>query len=153
MNHVRNPIRAEASRLSAHPEVPVEEKVALLRDPAAYPEAPCEVVVKETHMSWVFLTPERVFKLKKPVRYTFLDFSTVGAREADCREELRLNRRLADDTYLGVSPLTRSRDGRLAIAGQCEIVDWLVIMRRLPDARMLETMLAKRPSTMSRCVA
>jgi hypothetical protein len=79
MNHVRNPIRAEASRRSARPEVPVEEKVAFLRDPAAYPEAPCKVVVKETHMSWVFLTPERVFKLKKPVRYTFLDFSTVGA--------------------------------------------------------------------------
>jgi aminoglycoside phosphotransferase family enzyme len=141
---VRNVAPAKLSRPSARREIPVEEKVAFLRDPAAYPEAPSTVVVRETHMSWVFLTPERAFKLKKPVRYAFLDFSTLEAREADCREELRLNRRLAGDTYLSVSPLTRSPDGRLAIAGQGDVVDWLVVMRRLPEARMLETMLAKR---------
>ncbi len=89
-------------------------------------------------MSWVFTAGDRVYKLKKPVHYPFLDFRTLTARETNCCEEVRLNRRLAPDVYLGVISLTIEKNGRLAIAGVGEVVDWLVEMRRLPDELMLD---------------
>ncbi|WOJ89722.1 hypothetical protein RZS28_18400 [Methylocapsa polymorpha] len=125
--------------LNDAPETSLEEKVEFLQSPEAYYPRPAEVAAEETHMSWVFLAGERVHKLKKPVRHSFLDFRSIEAREKDCREELRLNRRLAEDVYLGVAPLTRSDDGRLAIEGQGRTVDWLVVMRRLPRDRMLDS--------------
>lgn len=88
-------------------------------------------------MSWVFLAGVTVFKLKKPVKYPFLDFSTIAAREVNCREEIRLNRRLAPDIYLGVVPLTLEPDGKIALNGAGQVIDWLVKMRRLPADRML----------------
>jgi aminoglycoside phosphotransferase family enzyme len=119
------------------------EKVGFLSSPAAYPASVRDVEVKETHMSWVFLAGERVYKLKKPVKYPFLDFSTLEAREADCREEVRLNRRLAPDVYLGVVPLTLGADGRLALRGKGAPVDWLVALRRLPAEKMLDEAIAQ----------
>lgn len=95
-------------------------------------------------MSWVFLLDERVYKLKKPVRYDFLDFSTLDARERNCREEVRLNRRLAEIVYLGVLPLTLDNKGELAIGGEGPPVDWLVLMRRLPLDRMLDQAIERR---------
>jgi aminoglycoside phosphotransferase family enzyme len=114
------------------------EKVAFLGDPAAYVPRPADVVAIETHMAWVFLAGERAYKIKKPVRYPFLDFATLERRERTCRDEVRLNRRLAPDVYLGVVALTRETDGRLAIAGGGRPVDWLVKMRRLAPERMLD---------------
>ncbi len=126
-------------------EIPIEEKVRFLRLPAAYGKpGAAEVLARETHMSWVFLTGERVYKLKKPVRYDFLDFSTLDARERNCREEDRLNRRLAENVYLGVLPLTLSSKGELAIGGEGPPVDWLVLMRRLPLDRMLDQTIERR---------
>lgn len=125
------------SRSSGAQAVGLEEKVAFLGSRAAYPEPSPRVDVEETHMSWVFLAGGTVFKLKKPVKYPFLDFSTIAAREVNCREEVRLNRRLAPDTYLGVVPLTRESDGKLAFNGGGQVIDWLVKMRRLPADRML----------------
>ncbi len=133
--HRGHPTRA---RLDARQHVGTPEKVAFLRAPAAYPGAPEEVRVEETHMSWVFLAGDRAYKLKKPVEYPFLDFSTLAAREADCRAGGRLNRRLAPDVYLGVVPLTAGDDGALALQGEGRVVDWLVTMRRLPGDRMLD---------------
>ena len=63
----------------------LEAKVRALRDPASYPEAPRAIEARETHMSWVFLSERHVYKLKKPVRYDFLDFSTLEKRRADCK--------------------------------------------------------------------
>jgi uncharacterized protein len=100
-------------------------------------------------MSYVFLAGERAYKLKKPVRYPFLDFSTVQARERDCREEVRLNRRLSIDVYLGVTPLTAAGDV-LTLGGQGKIVDWLVEMRRLPRALMLDALLQANSVTDAR---
>ncbi|PWE18945.1 hypothetical protein DDZ18_03235 [Marinicauda salina] len=120
----------------------MDDKVAFLSAPSAYGAGASPVDVRETHMSWVFLVGDDVFKLKKPVKYPFLDFSTLVAREADCRDEVRLNRRLAPDVYLGVRALTREPGGGLAINGQGETVDWLVHMRRLPEARMLDAVIA-----------
>lgn len=122
------------------PIVPsLADKVAVLGASATYGEAaPVEVV--ETHMSFVFLAGAHAYKLKKPVRYPFLDFSTIEARERDCREELRLNRRLAPDVYLAVVPLT-TRAGGLALGGSGPAVDWLVEMRRLPRKAMLDRLI------------
>ncbi len=115
-------------------------KVAFLRDPASYAGAPA-VEVRETHMSWVFLAGACVHKLKKPVRFPYLDFSTLERRAAACRAEIRLNRRLAPDVYRGVVPLTQAH-GRLAIGGESEPVDWLVRMRRLDERNMLDARIA-----------
>jgi len=118
--------------------VSVDEKVRFLRTCEAYARCPQAVDVKETHMSWVFSAGDRVYKLKKPVHFPFLDFRTLAARETNCREEVRLNRRLAPDVYLGVVSLTVDENGRLAIGRGGEVVDWLVEMRRLPDELMLD---------------
>ena len=137
------PERAENSdhavgpRSSGRDEPSLIEKVDFLSRPEAYPQPITEVVSRETHMSWVFLAGDRVYKLKKPVRFPYLDFSSLPRREAACRAELRLNRRLASDIYLDVVPLVRSSSG-FSIRGGGEIVDWLVMMRRLDERSMLD---------------
>jgi aminoglycoside phosphotransferase family enzyme len=116
----------------------LDEVVAFLRRPQTYPDQPRAVESIETHMSWVFLTERHAYKLKKPIRYDSLDFSTPELRRRDCEEEVRLNRRLARDVYLGVLTLNRNVRGALAIGGAGEPIDWLVWMRRLPADRMLD---------------
>lgn len=122
-------------------DVALEAKLGFLGRPDAYPEAPARVEAVETHMSWVFLTDTHAYKLKKPVRYPYLDFSTAEARRLDCEQEVRLNRRLAAEVYLGVMPLVRDAEGRLRLGGAGEAVDWLVQMLRLPTDRMLDCLL------------
>jgi aminoglycoside phosphotransferase family enzyme len=119
----------------------LEATLGFLKRPDAYPEAPARVEALETHMSWIFLTDTHAYKLKKPVRYAYLDFSTPEARRLDCEQEVRLNRRLAAEIYLGVMPLVLDAEGRLRLGGTGETVDWLVQMRRLPANRMLDHLL------------
>jgi aminoglycoside phosphotransferase family enzyme len=113
-------------------------KVRFLGDPASYPRPTRRIEARETHMSWVFLADDRVYKLKKPVRYPFLDFATLARRRFFCEEELRLNRRLAGGTYCSVVPLRCDGKDRLNLAGHGRIVDWLVEMKRLPQADLLD---------------
>jgi aminoglycoside phosphotransferase family enzyme len=120
----------------------IREKVAFLNRPDAYPGGTSRVETKQTHMSWVFLTDSHAWKLKKPVRYDYLDFSTPEARRKDCEEEVTLNRRLAPSVYIGVVPLTADSRGNLQLQGQGQPVDWLVQMRRLPSDRMLDQAIA-----------
>src|SRR6266566_3369288 len=145
----------------------LEEKVAFLSRPEAYPDVAGRVEAKQTHRSWIFLTATHAWKLKKPVRTEYLDFSTPDARRRDCVKEVRLNRRLARDVYRGVVPLTA--DGQpqasrpspgaparwlsrrplpegegLQLNGSGQPVDWLVCMRRLPSDRMLDEVIARR---------
>lgn len=127
------------------PEVSLAEKLEFLANPASWPEGPVSVEVIETHMSWVFLTDSSAYKLKKPVRLPFLDYSTLAARKRHCRAEVTLNRRLARDAYLGVESLVRRADGQLCISGRGQVVDFLVHMRRLPADRMLDRMIATGP--------
>ena len=89
-------------------------------------------------MSWVFLTDHYAYKLKKPVRFPFLDFSTMERRKHFCEEEVRLNRRLAPDVYIGTVPMTFGLDQALALGGDGPAIDWLVKMRRLSAERMLD---------------
>lgn len=117
-------------------------KVAALKSPDAYPDPTHAVQAVETHMSWVFLTDTYAYKMKKPVRYAFLDFRTLSGRRRYCETEVRLNRRLAGGVYLGVVPLVRNARGLTRIGGRGRIVDWLVKMRRLPADRVLSRMIA-----------
>lgn len=115
----------------------LDQKVEFLSQPSAYPHAPAVVNRRETHMSWVFLAGDRVYKIKKPVCFPYLDFSTLQRREAACRAELQLNRRLAPDVYLDVTSLVATPRG-LSIGGHGTVVDWLVVMRRLDEDQTLE---------------
>jgi aminoglycoside phosphotransferase family enzyme/predicted kinase len=100
------------------------------------------VEVVQTHLSWVFLTPARVVKVRKAVRFPFVDFGTRALRNEDCLCEVRLNRRLAPDVYLGVAPLER-RTGGFAVGpvgeglspGAPRAPEHAVVMRRLPAGR------------------
>jgi len=125
---------------TACPAVRSEDKLAFLKDARHFPGEVRSVEMHETHMSWVFLTEDHVYKLKKPVRFPYLDFSTLERRAAACRAEDMSNRRLAPDVYEGVLPLTLDASG-LAIGGSGEPVDWLVVMRRLDTATNFETVL------------
>lgn len=122
-------------------------KVRFLSDPASYPHTTARVEARETHMSWVFLTDDRVYKLKKPVKYPFLDFSTLSRRRFFCEEELRLNRRLAGETYRAVVPLRVNKAGRLGLSGPGRTIDWLVEMKRLAAADMLDARLERGAAT------
>ena len=119
----------------------VAEKVRFLSQPEAYGPGVEAVEVRETHMSWVFLTERHVYKLKKPVTYPHLDFSTFDKRRRNCEAEVRLNRRLAEGVYIGVVPLRRDAQG-LHVDGAGEIADWLVHMIRLPEKDMLDRRIA-----------
>lgn len=121
-------------------------KVGFLSDPASHGVPAGDVAARETHMSWVFLAGDRAFKLKKPVRLPYLDFTTLQQRENACRAELRLNRRLAPDVYLGVAPLRIGPEG-LSIGGTGRVVDWLVEMRRLDEGQSLATRLVNHVRT------
>jgi len=81
---------------------------ALLAGPSCYEHAVAQVRLIETHISWVLLTGEYAYKIKKPLNLGFLDFSTLAQRKQACAEEVRLNRRLAPETYLGVVAITGS---------------------------------------------
>jgi aminoglycoside phosphotransferase family enzyme len=127
----------------ADPAPTLEAKVCALRSASAYLGRAGVVDAIETHMSWVFLTSEHVFKLKKPVRTDGLDCSTLAARHFLCIEELRLNRRLAPSVYLDVIALRQGADGSLRIGPEGTIVDWLVMMRRLAADLMLDRLIAR----------
>ena len=130
-------------RQIARSEPSLADKIAFLMRGDSYSPLAREVVRRETHMSEVFLADGSAYKLKKPVRFPYLDFSTLERREAVCRAELRLNRRLAADVYRGVVALTHSPSG-LAIGGPGKIVDWLVVMNRLDDAKMLDRVIGEK---------
>jgi len=116
--------------------------VEALSDPAFYDHPVDEVRFLQTHISSVFLTGDFVYKLKKPVNFGFLDFSTVELREQYCRAEVELNRRLAPSVYLKAAPITLDGD-HLAIDGSGEVVDWVVVMHELDEA-MLGTQVLER---------
>lgn len=109
--------------------------IAALLDPAAYPHpAPAPRLI-ETHISWVFLAGDYAYKLKKPVDLGFLDFSSLDKREHCCREEVRLNARLAPDIYLGVVPIAGSPP---RIEGEGPVLEWAVKMRAFPADATLD---------------
>lgn len=113
-----------------------------LSDPLAYSPAVQNVELIQTHISVVAMTDDLVYKIKKPVKFSFLDFSTLEQRRFYCEREVELNRRLAPDVYLGVVPIVLKR-GRLQVDADGEPIEWAVKMRRLPAAATLDQRLAR----------
>lgn len=108
---------------------------------ALYPGKSLELI--ETHISWVLLARDEVFKIKKPLHFSFLDFSTLEKRKHFCEREVELNRRLATDMYRGVVGI-RESDGQLAAHGQKgKLIDYAVWMRRMDETRQLDHVLEK----------
>ena len=122
------------------------EAVSLVDKVAFLSALPGVAQVIETHMAFVFLTEHFAFKLKKPVSFGYFDHGTLAARAAACTEEVRLNRALAGDVYLGTVPLVLSNAG-LGLGGEGPVVDWLVQMRRLPANRMLDALIVAGQGT------
>lgn len=118
------------------------EHLQALLAPAAYPEPTTGVRLIQTHVSYIFITDSFVYKIKKPVDFGFLNFSTLDRRRFYCNEEVRLNRRLSPDIYLGVVEVRESADG-VAFDADGNVIDYAVKMRRLPADRMLDRVLAE----------
>ena len=117
---------------------PQQEVIDFLRDPASYPGVAEPVETIETHISRVFLAGRRAYKLKRAVKYSYVDFSTVALRRGACTAELQLNRRTAPQLYLEVRAIVRRPDGSLAWSGEGEALDWVVVMRRFEQEQLLE---------------
>jgi aminoglycoside phosphotransferase family enzyme len=111
-----------------------------MASPDAYGSVHGKVERIETHASVVFLAGPRAYKLKRAVKYPFLDFSTLGLRRRALLNELRLNRRTAPHLYLEVLPITLDKGGKFHIAGQGEIVEWVLVMRRFDQSKLLDRM-------------
>ncbi len=115
--------------------------IAFLGASATHGGLPVEQV--ETHASIVFLAGDLAWKLKRAVRYDYLDFSTLERRRAMCEAEVRLNQRTAPDLYLGTTPVTRESSGALALGGTDTPVEWLVAMRRFDQSLLLDRLAAR----------
>ncbi len=114
----------------------------LLR-PEAYPHEVSGPRLIQTHISWLLLTGGLVYKVKKPVDFGFLDYTTLERRRHFCHEEVRLNRRLSPEVYLGVVEVRRDAAGRHSVEGPGEVVEYAVRMRELPQEAALSVLLAE----------
>lgn len=110
--------------------------IKLLLNPAAYPHPVTKIELVETHISWVLLTGAYAYKIKKPVQFDFLDFSTLEKRRFYCAEELRLNSRLAPDLYLQVVPITGTAE-QVKINGDAEVIEYAVQMQQFASGQLL----------------
>lgn len=111
--------------------------VAALMDPGAYPDPTAAVALIQTHISWVFLTDNFAYKVKKPVDLGFLNFTTLRRRHHYLKEELLLNRRLCPEIYLEVLPIG-ARPGGLKVGGPGRPLDYILKMVRMPQERMMD---------------
>jgi len=116
-----------------------KQVVEALMKPEAYDEEPGRIELIQTHISFVFITRNLVYKVKKAVNLGFLDFATLEKRRFFCEKELQLNRRLCGDMYLEVVPINRSEV--IKIKGEGEAVEYAVKMKRMPQERMMNKLL------------
>jgi aminoglycoside phosphotransferase family enzyme len=119
-----------------------KDVIAFLSSPDSYPGRPDSVEIRKTHGALVFLAGEEVFKIKRAVRYSYMDFSTLEKRARVCRREIEINRVNAPDYYLGTVPITRKAGGGLEFAGPGEVAEWAVHMRRFDEDRLFERLAA-----------
>src|SRR5205809_6314995 len=115
-----------------------DEVIAFLRRPDSYGLAENVVETVETHISIVFLAGECAYKLKRAVKYPYVDFSTPELRRAACEAELALNRRTAPELYLEIEALGRLPDGTIGWNGDGAPLDWVVVMRRFDQHQLLD---------------
>lgn len=114
--------------------------VDFLQDPLAYPEGTGTVALVQTHISWVFIGDRYVYKVKKPVDFGFLDFTTLEKRRFFTREELRLNKRFSPDVYIAVVPISE-KNGAFALGDETNVVEYALKMRRISEDHMLYRLL------------
>jgi hypothetical protein len=119
----------------------VEGVVEALLKPEAYSHEVGEITLIQTHISFVFLTGDYVYKVKKPVDFGFLDFTTLEKRHYYCNEEIRVNRAIAGELYLGVVPITRDEKGDIRLEGEGEVVEYAVKMVQLPQEAIMKALL------------
>lgn len=112
----------------------------------AYPDRPSHVELKETHISWVYLTDRFVYKQKKPVQFQFLDFSTLELRKQFCEQEVALNQRFSPEIYLGVVPVSLVA-GHYQLKSGANAVEWLVKMKKLDENNTLENLIRTQQLT------
>ena len=117
-----------------------------LLNPEIYPDRPPRIKFMETHISLLFLTGKHVYKIKKPVNFGFLDFTSLGRRKLFCEEEVKLNRRLSPGIYLGVVQITKEGD-RIHLEGKGEPVEYAVKMKQIPEEKLMDKLLEKRQVT------
>ena len=114
--------------------------IAFLSEPSSYGPGVERVEIIETHVSLVFLAGDRAYKLKRAVKYPYLDFSTAEYRRQACEAELVLNRRTAPTLYLEVRALIRMPDGKIGFAANGRAIDWLVVMRRFEQSSLFDAL-------------
>ncbi len=119
-----------------------EKLLPFLLNPRSYPHRPRTVRLVQTHASFVFIAPPFVYKVKKPVDFGFLNFSTLEKRRHFCEREVTLNRRLCPDVYLGTVPIS-VRNGRFTFGDEGKVVEYAVRMRKLADGRFLDQLVAR----------
>lgn len=113
-----------------------------MTNPNFYPHKPDAVELIQTHISYVFIAGDIVYKVKKPVNFGFLDFTSLDKRKFYCDEELRLNKRLAPSIYLDVVPIAQDSQGNIFPGTGEKVIDYAVRMKKLPLDKMLKTLLA-----------
>jgi aminoglycoside phosphotransferase family enzyme/predicted kinase len=123
--------------------------IAYLSCPGSYGSGITAVEIITTHASMVFLAGDRAFKLKRAVRYSYLDFSTPALRRDACKTELALNRRTAPELYLAVRSLNRLANGEIAFDGPDPALDWVVVMRRFDQSGLFDRLAADGALTAS----
>jgi len=111
--------------------------------PEFYPHRPEHIELIQTHISYIFIAGDYVYKVKKAVDFDFLDFTTLERRRFYCHEELRLNRRLAPEVYLDVLEIGEDASGNIVLGRGERVVDYAVLMKKLPGNRMLKTLLQR----------
>ena len=117
-----------------------QEVTDFLSQPSSYSEGVERVEIIETHASLVFLAADRAYKLKRAVKYPYLDFSTVERRRQACEAELALNRRTAPEMYLEVRALARTAAGGVGFSSTGPALDWVVVMRRFEQELLFDSL-------------
>ncbi len=115
-----------------------DEAIAFLSEPGNYPDGVSSVSRIDTHAALIFLAGEKAYKMKRRVRFSFLDFTSLAQREAALRAELALNRPNAPEIYREVVALRRQGDGSLAFGGSGDVVEWVLVMRRFDERETLD---------------
>jgi len=123
------------------------EVVEALQKPDAYDERITKIELVQTHISFVFLTDHFVYKVKKPVDFGFLDFTTLEKRRFYCEEEIRRNRPLCGDMYIGVVTVKRDEEGHIKVEGTGETVEYAVKMKRMPSDAIMTKLLSRNKVT------
>ncbi len=139
----RSGVRKDTVRETSGSSDPsISSSVDRMMRPGLYGKGVKRVRLIQTHTSWVFLTGTHAYKVKKPVNFGFLDYTTLSARRFFCNEEFRLNQILSPDIYIKVLPITESR-GKLRLGGRGRVIDYCLMMRELPQDRIMTEQLRK----------